>query len=92
MNFTQEQLKQIFTILQEECGALPSDRESFVFHIYRGCQEYRCCYKLGFGGKFYPDPEPHVSYYKEDETPEREKIREKTNKRLQKLVESFQEE
>ena len=91
MTFTSYQLRVIFDILVKECGANSTEKEAFVYHISRGCQEYRCCWALGFGGKFYPDS-GIVTYYEEDRTPERELILGKTNRRLQTLIEVFKGE
>ncbi len=90
MTFTSDQLRQIFIILVEECDALPNECEAFIYHISRDCQEYRCCHALGFGGKFYSDT-CNVDYYIEDKTPEKEKIRKKTNEKLQELIQTFDE-
>lgn len=80
----------VYNILIELCGA-PSedyDRECFVRAIMDGCKEYRCCPKLGFGGKFYIDSFS-VAYYQEHKTPKRDKIQNTTNERLASLLRFF---
>jgi len=83
---TEKQLAEsVYDILIELCGAPPDGKDSFVQAIVGGCQEYRCCPALGFGGKFYSDAF-YVSYYIEDQTPKREAIRIATNERLTELL------
>lgn len=86
---TENQVNAIFDILVAQCGAIESERDSFVYHMTHGdCEEYRCCWALGFGGKFRPQ-RMSVDYYQEDETPERERIQKITNEHLAKLKDEF---
>lgn len=74
----------IYCILVQECGALEKQRDHFVY-----CQtteeviEWRFCGNLGFGGKFWRNSgRLYVNCYREDETPEIQKMIEAANKRL----------
>ena len=76
----------IFDILIREAGAYESERVNFTFAQRDGCTEYRFCGYLGFGGKFWNYLDKwYVTCYKEDETPERLEIINRTNEALQKL-------
>ena len=67
------------------------NKEAFVFHASgEGITEYRCVYKLGFGGKFYNDySQWRVAYYVEDKTPERDALVKKINKFLAELRKEY---
>lgn len=88
----------IYDILVAEAGANEADREDFVVFYgetlrnrsggYRfGGGEYRFGGQLGFGGKIWyqDDTGWYVSCYREDETPGRLKVIERTNAALAKF-------
>ena len=81
----------IYDILVQECGVLEGkdnyNRECFVSHqTTEEVIEWRFCGKLGFGGKFWRNGgKMYVNCYREDETPERLKMIEAANKRLEDL-------
>ena len=81
----------IYDILIDECRAPVHDRESFVIEFSmkdHPTNEWRFQGALGFGGKFYfqPDLEPlravRVGFYREDETPLRMGMMRRANDRL----------
>ena len=78
----------IFDILVQECGAFGDDRLGFVYNqTTEPVSEWRFCGKLGFGGKFWRNNgRMYVSCYPDDETPERMKMIEAANKRLELLA------
>lgn len=80
-------------ILVSEAGALPDDKESFVFAFTRVEHpevEYRFCGLLGFGGKFWRyDSRFYVTCYSEDKTKKREKIIASVNAKLLVLQAEF---
>lgn len=80
---TDEHAKAVYQILIDECGAQASDPLGFVseFTSDEPCMEWRFQGSLGFGGKF-RYPRMSVDCYREDETPQRLKSIEATNKRL----------
>lgn len=83
---TSEQLlASIYGILVKECGAPLESEQDFIRSIINGCQEYRCCPRLGFGGKFYVD-HFEVQYYIEDTSPEKEEIKNKVNTKIKLLI------
>lgn len=78
--------QQVYDLLIEHCGAHPDDKGQFVqAHVRSHVEEFRFMGDLGFGGKFWRDPDPQhgerwrVTCYREDETPERVKAIEDTN-------------
>lgn len=83
---------QVYEILRQEVGRSITGEEDFIFWFEDTCdmnREFRFGGKLGFGGKFYRSGTRwYISCYREDETPEREAIIERTNARL----EAFREE
>ena len=87
---TEEQARAIAAIVAEECGATWGwDREdSFIRYMTKthGAREWRLNSKLGFGGKVYLNSNrnftPYVGCYREDETPERIAMIERTNERI----------
>jgi hypothetical protein len=66
----------IYDVLVRECGAHDSETDRLQWAVFwknGPPNEYRFIGKLGFGGKVWisrSEP-PHVSCYREDETPER---------------------
>lgn len=84
---TEERANKIFDILVAEAGASENDRDDFVYHHCidkDGCREYRFQGKLGFGGK-YRSTWNGVTYYPEDETPDKKAIAEKVNELLKEI-------
>lgn len=87
-------LGRFYDLLIETAGAsrLHYDRRSFIQCAlnwnYHFTFEYRFEGLLGFGGKIWLplDKAPYVSCYREDDSPERLKIIEKTNALLEKAV------
>ena len=80
----------LYDILVEECGALETERENFVYHQTNDpeelVREWRFCGNLGFGGKFWRnDGRLYVNCYNEDMTPERQKMIDRANQRLSEL-------
>jgi hypothetical protein len=87
---TEEQANAVFDVLVERAGAREDMRDEFVFHLTRGCEEFRFQGALGFGGKLYVEPRRwRVSCYREDETPERVEAIWVTNAALDGLRASF---
>jgi hypothetical protein len=84
---------EILRVLVEECGWQPSaaDRDLFTYHYDKADREpleYRFMGALGFGGKLRMQGERlSVDCYPEDETPERQAMIERANRRLAELVE-----
>jgi hypothetical protein len=80
---------QVYDILVE-IGAPENMRKAFVWtQTHEDCNEWRFEGKLGFGGKFWNEWSYieekfkwRVSCYSEDETPEREKLINETNQKL----------
>lgn len=89
MKLTIEIANKIYDILVKEAGAPECYRDNFVYvESKENCHEYRFQGDLGFGGKFWNDDNKwYVACYAEDETPERLKIIETTNKELQDFIE-----
>ena len=93
---TKEQANAVYDILAQECGAPEqcsavksfSERDHFVLRqTSENIVEWRFCGKLGFGGKFWINCDKwYVTCYREDETPERLRMIEAANKRLEALV------
>lgn len=76
----------VWDVLVEECGARPSQWDQFS-SLWPECTEFRFMGVLGFGGKVYDDlGAPWVGCYREDETPERRAVIERTNERLRAAV------
>ena len=87
MLITKEKANKVYDLLVSIGGATEQDRSSFVYHHCvdkYGCSEWRFCGKLGFGGK-YRSTWNGVSYYSEDETPERLELKNQLNEMLQKI-------
>lgn len=82
-------LDRIYDILIEHVGASPSkdQRETFIdYFLERRAVEWRFCGNLGFGGKFYRLYQHYyVSYYPEDQTPERDSAIAKVNELLKEI-------
>lgn len=91
-------LSSIYDVLIRCCGASEreSERNSFIQVAedwdYKFPFEYRFMGSLGLGGKVWlpKGRSPRVSCYAEDETPERRKEIEKTNRYLKELIEDLQ--
>lgn len=89
-----ELYERCWDILVEHAGASkdPREKECFVRtclekNAYYSLREYRFCGSLGFGGKFWRyDGRLYVSYYPEDETPDRRKTVTKVNKLLKEIT------
>lgn len=81
---TEGQANAIFDILVAECGAIISDRYTFVHYVTHDGTEYRFQGVFGFGGKFRPKT-MSIDYYPEDQTAERDQIQAKVNKKLAEL-------
>ena len=84
---SEDKANKIYDLLVSIGGASEHERDNFVYHhskIKEGCDEWRFCGKLGFGGKYYSKRNV-VSCYKEDENKERSEIIVKLNKELKKL-------
>lgn len=77
----------VYDLLVKIGGASESERSSFIYHhtSKEGCDEWRFCGKLGYGGK-YRSKANRVDCYKEDDTPERMEIIKELNNLLNKLV------
>jgi len=96
MKLTLDIANKVYDILVE-IGASEIMRDAFIHtQSTEECNEWRFQGKLRFGGKFwnewsYLDNEPkwRVSCYSEDETPERKKIIEETNKKLDTLAQTL---
>lgn len=80
-----------YDIIVEECGASDRDRDDFVDYMTDDTgfpKEFRFQGHLGFGGKFYKTPNRcYVSCYPEDQTPERQIMIARANR---KIIELFQ--
>lgn len=82
-----EKYNKIYNLLVKIGGAREDDRDSFIHHHCEskyGCNEWRFCGKLGFGGK-YRSVYNKVTCYKEDETPERVELIKQLNVELEKI-------
>ena len=87
MKLTEEQANRVYDVLTSLGGASIDDRDDFVYHHCRsknGCNEWRFCGKFGFGGK-YRSGINSVTYYPEDETPDRIKLAAKIQVFLDKI-------
>jgi hypothetical protein len=89
---SEEVAHKIYDILVEITGIhvpedMDTDRMSFVRYATEGSwTEFRFSYPLGFGGKVWNNAGRwYVGCYREDDTPEREAIIERTNAALAKL-------
>jgi hypothetical protein len=77
----------VYDLLVSIGGAEESERSGFIYHHCTskdGCDEWRFCGKLGFGGK-YRSQRNRVDCYKEDETPLRIGLITKLNSELEKI-------
>ena len=76
----------IYDILVKHCGAPDTDleKEAFIYNATEGngIIEYRICYALGGGGKFWNNNDWYVNCYPEDSDERKEKIIEATNHEL----------
>lgn len=83
---TEGQASAVYDVLVEHAGTHPDGREEFVFHLTRGCTEYRFMGSLGFGGKLYVERRGwRIGCYREDLTPERAEAIRVTNEALDEL-------
>ena len=97
---TTAEANQVYDVLVEQCGALESYRDNFIYcHVtdrvaMSGNSEYRIGGKLGFGGKFRmrAGEKLYVDYYSEDDNKTRAKIVAITNEALAQLATSFKSE
>ena len=81
-----KQANAVYDVLVQECGASESDRNDFVkVQTEDVVTEWWFCGKLGFGGKFWRNPDMYVNCYREDMTAGRQAIIFKANKRLKEL-------
>jgi hypothetical protein len=91
MRFNDLVANQIYSILEEECGASKYGHDRFEFVVQmcdRDCTEFRFQGFLGFGGKLYRSYDKvYVGYYPEDETSDRKIAADKANKRIETLLE-----
>jgi hypothetical protein len=77
----------VYDLLVSIGGANEHERTDFVYHhcySSTGCNEWRFRGKLGFGGK-YRSSWNGVTYYPEDETPEKIEVAKNLNEELKKL-------
>lgn len=87
--------QKVYDVLVQECQASERDRDHFVHcqNTDKGdgdMKEWRFQGALGFGGKFRKHWEKwYVDCYQEHETPERLKMIEKANTRLEVLFKEF---
>lgn len=85
---TTEEANKVYDLLVSIGGAYEPDRDNFVYHHTEskyGCDEWRFSGKLGFGGK-YRSGNNRVDFYREDETPERIKLRDELNTALAQIL------
>lgn len=79
-------LDAIYDVLVDDCGASEKHRHYFS-SVFPGCREFRFGGSLGFGGKVWSVHEKvYVTYYPEDETPERRAATERANVRLKEIA------
>lgn len=84
---TQEFANQVYDLLVSIGGAYEPDRDSFIYHHTKskdGCDEWRFCGKLGFGGK-YRSRTNSVDCYREDANEARLKLIDELNCALAKI-------
>jgi len=84
---SENKANKIYDLLVSVGGAKEEDRVDFIYqHCTHkdGCSEWRFCGKLGFGGK-YRSKWNGVTYYPEDETPEKKEITNTLNEMLKKI-------
>ena len=95
---SEESAKAVYDLLVKVGGAHESNRFSFVHYhsqelVDRSSTEWRFQGHLAFGGKFYTDHDRwRVGCYREDDTPERDRIIEEMNKALEGLYEVHRSE
>ena len=83
---THKQANAVYDILVQECGASETERSNFLIAQSQDeISEWRFCGKLGFGGKFWRNPDMYVNCYGEDMNSERMEIIFKANERLKVL-------
>jgi len=88
---TEDQANQIYEILERVGGALPSERDHFVFQqTSRDIEEWRFCGHFGFGGKFWSaNGKWYVTMYDEDRTPSLDRVRDAINELLADLLSAW---
>jgi hypothetical protein len=82
-----ERASKIFDILVELGGARESDKPDFIYShcdYEYGCREWRFCGHFGFGGK-YRSSSNTVTFYSEDSTDKRIKLRDEINNKLKEI-------
>jgi len=83
---THKQANAVYDVLVQECGASEEKREDFMMsQATDEISEWRFCGKLGFGGKFWCNPDMYVNCYGEDMNSERMEIIFRANERLKVL-------
>ena len=90
----EKQANAIYDVLVQECGAFEDERQRFVYHQTHDpeeqLREWRFCGKLGFGGKFWRNAgRLYVNCYNKDMTKKRQKMIDRADERLAKLLEDF---
>lgn len=78
----------IYDVLVQHAEAREARRYEFIFHLTRGCEEFRFMGSLGFGGKLYVEPGGwRVGAYPEDikAYSERQQVIDATNAALSQL-------
>jgi hypothetical protein len=81
---TKEKMNKVYDLLVNMGGAYEPDRYSFIYHHTESkykCEEWRFSGKFGFGGK-YRVGYNRIDYYKEDETQERNRLKDELNIKL----------
>ena len=82
---TAAQANAIYDVLAQHADAREDRRDEFIFHLTRGCEEFRFMGSLGFGGKLYVEPGGwRVGAYPEDikAYPDRQQVIDATNAAL----------
>jgi len=87
-----EKYEKIYDVLIELGGANPRDKEQFVQYLLyskdESFTEFRFMGKFGFGGKFYGGDRNYINYYTEDNTPEREVLKDRINDIIEEILKS----
>ena len=87
MKLTEQKANKVYDLLVSIAGADEPFRVNFIYHHCKskdGCDEWRFCGKLGFGGKYYSHLN-RVDCYKEDATPETTKLIKEINNALSQI-------
>lgn len=95
MNRKCEFIEKVYDLLVAKAGANPKDKDHFVsYHVEDkdggGVRhwEWRFCGVFGFGGK-YRAHSNRITNYREDDTPERDALRDQLNKELDALKDEY---